>query len=267
MHCPDQYRAKRKVWQKYSMRFRQVPPQEVWDLVQRGIREKFSRMEKVGRREKRTLNTQTKTTVSTSVSNNEEDKDLHGRYDGQKHGRKMKDMLSIANNKDLPSLLAKQPEITDEKTNINFPYKQLSKPKAAFHKIPISVIAACRTACDVQGNPTTIILDKRGKENNNKEKNRIRDKTGKKSSGQWLGPNLIKSAYEKTNLTKNLRHISNTDKGCLPGSQEHEEGSIVLLPCSNCGHVTVVYPCSCNTVVYCGVVCQVGKLTNFSILV
>jgi hypothetical protein len=40
--------------------------------------------------------------------------------------------------------------------------------------------------------------------------------------------------------------------------KEEDDGPIVLLPCSNCCHTTVVYPCSCGKRVYCGTVCQVG---------
>ena len=34
----DQYRVKREMWQRYTMKYRQLPPQKVWEIVQRGIR-------------------------------------------------------------------------------------------------------------------------------------------------------------------------------------------------------------------------------------
>ena len=34
--------VKRKMWQKYTMKYRQAPPKKVWDQVQRRIRETFS---------------------------------------------------------------------------------------------------------------------------------------------------------------------------------------------------------------------------------
>ena len=48
MYCIDQYRAKREMWKKYTMKFRKVPPQEVWDdLVRKSIRQNHGHIAKI----------------------------------------------------------------------------------------------------------------------------------------------------------------------------------------------------------------------------
>ena len=65
----------------------------------------------------------------------------------------------------------------------------------------------------------------------------------KKLENSQTSQNILKAKKEK--------HKNKEEK-------EKDDGPIVLLPCSNCCHTTVVYPCSCGKRVYCGTVCQVG---------
>ena len=53
------------------------------------------------------------------------------------------------------------------------------------------------------------------------------------------------------------KHQSVNHRGDIKGHLTYEdEYPIALLPCSNCCQTTVVYPCPCEIMVYCGLVCQ-----------
>jgi hypothetical protein len=53
------------------------------------------------------------------------------------------------------------------------------------------------------------------------------------------------------------KHQSVNQRGDIKGHLTYEdEYPIALLPCSNCCQTTVVYPCPCEIMVYCGLVCQ-----------
>ena len=87
------------------MKFKHVPPQDVWDLVQKGMREKLSGMAKVGRWNnndrseistdigderyhnnlvascnKRILTIRTQTSMSQVLPGNEDDRSCQGKY-------------------------------------------------------------------------------------------------------------------------------------------------------------------------------------------
>ena len=73
-------------------------------------------------------------------------------------------------------------------------------------------------------------------------------------SSEYNEPLLMKERDKKTFKKENIKKEKTKEK----------TGKIVLLPCSNCSNKTVVYPCSCNKVAYCGPVCQVKYYSGTS---
>jgi hypothetical protein len=60
------------------------------------------------------------------------------------------------------------------------------------------------------------------------------------------------------------KHQSVNQRGDIKGHLTYEdEYPIALLPCSNCCQTTVVYPCPCEIMVYCGLVCQTVHWENY----
>jgi len=83
-------------------------------------------------------------------------------------------------------------------------------------------------------------------------------KTGKFGKSVQQKQQEQKQQKEKDKKLKNVEKPEKSDTSLNTKSTKNksDEGKIVLLNCSNCKNKTVVYPCSCKKVVYCGTVCQ-----------
>jgi len=108
--------------------------------------------------------------------------------------------------------------------------------------LPGSVTVACVTACQKSSNP--------------RQKGELRPKI----------PETKKSRLRSSPVNQGRKAGGKRRKVCAGGERGGElggergegggEGEILLLPCSHCRARTVLYPCTCKQVAYCGSVCQ-----------
>ena len=135
------------------------------------------------------------------------------------------------------------------------------------------MVCACITACHKRSG--TEIKNRREVKQHQKEPQKVfnNNKNDHKASIETLkdeknqNTNFIfkipnrkpcaESKHKKLENSQTSRNLLNAKKE-RKKKKEEDDGPIVLLPCSNCCHTTVVYPCSCGKRVYCGTVCQVG---------
>ena len=145
-----------------------------------------------------------------------------------------------------------------------------------------SVVSACKTACHKRS--STEIKNMREVKQHQKEPQKVfKDKNDHKASIETLkdeknqNTNFIfkiprtkpcaenkQKKLENSQRSMNILKAKKEKQKKKEGKEEEEDdGPIVLLPCSNCCHTTVVYPCSCGKRVYCGTVCQVGHTRDY----
>lgn len=67
---------------------------------------------------------------------------------------------------------------------------------------------------------------------------------------------FTEEAREEKETSDRKSFVKTLALSILLRKEEEQEDPIDLFPCSNCCQITVVYPCPCETRMYCGYVCQ-----------
>ena len=280
----DQYWVKKLLWQRYIMQYRKVPSMEVWGRVQRCIRMKYEQGQLLHpfMRGEKERPIQEYVKLPKQVEKKLQDTKL------QKLKLSMRQQY-LSNN--IPSQNTKLNPSSCLKPPVTSPPPQ-SPPTP---HIPLSVMSACQAACDRPNHLAEKNVKEKVKINKSNAldllymyfpsnadlndntidpKTYYNDKirmTACQIKAQIPQTSTKQSPYEKQRLTKeesmelkkyalNRKRFYNRRKSSKVSIKpaQSEEDHIALLPCSNCSRTTVVYPCSCRNMVYCGRVCQVS---------